>query len=101
MAKSRKAGGAAVTQNLSLNQQPSPPAADEKRREQIALAAYYRAERRGFQGGSPLDDWLAAEAEIDGDGAATTAKKRPGRALNALEQLKIVQGPARPFFRRG
>ncbi|MBI4757283.1 MAG: DUF2934 domain-containing protein [Betaproteobacteria bacterium] len=36
----------------------------------IAEAAYYRAERRGFQGGSELDDWLEAEAEVTGDMAA-------------------------------
>ncbi len=30
----------------------------------IAEAAYYRAERRGFQGGCPIEDWLAAEREI-------------------------------------
>jgi len=29
-----------------------------------AEAAYYRAERRGFEAGHELDDWLAAEAEI-------------------------------------
>lgn len=29
----------------------------------IAEAAYYRAERRGFQPGGEIDDWLAAEAE--------------------------------------
>lgn len=39
----------------------------EKRYRMIAEAAYYRAERRGFQGGSEADraDWLAAEQEID------------------------------------
>ena len=31
----------------------------------IAMAAYYRAEKRGFTGGSQEDDWLQAEAEID------------------------------------
>jgi hypothetical protein len=31
----------------------------------IAEAAYFRAESRGFAGGSDLDDWLAAEMEID------------------------------------
>ena len=31
----------------------------------IAEAAYYRAERRGFQGGCPVEDWLAAEREIN------------------------------------
>jgi len=31
----------------------------------IAETAYYRAEQRGFQGGSPEQDWLESEAEID------------------------------------
>jgi uncharacterized coiled-coil DUF342 family protein len=31
----------------------------------IARAAYLRAEKRGFQGGDPVEDWLAAEAEVD------------------------------------
>jgi hypothetical protein len=38
----------------------------------IAEAAYFLAERRGFQGGDPLQDWLEAEAAIDrilGEGA--------------------------------
>lgn len=30
----------------------------------IAEAAYYRAQRRGFEPGRELEDWLAAEAEI-------------------------------------
>lgn len=35
------------------------------REEMISVAAYYRAEHRGFGGGDALADWLAAEAEID------------------------------------
>lgn len=31
----------------------------------IATAAYLLAEQRGFAAGRELDDWLAAEAEID------------------------------------
>lgn len=31
----------------------------------ISVAAYFRAEHRGFGGGDTLTDWLAAEAEID------------------------------------
>jgi len=31
----------------------------------ISVAAYFRAEHRGFWDGDPLADWLAAEAEID------------------------------------
>jgi hypothetical protein len=37
----------------------------EKRRELISAAAYRRAQRRGFAAGKELDDWLAAEAEVD------------------------------------
>jgi hypothetical protein len=36
-----------------------------ERIEMIAIAAYHRAERRSFSGGSPEQDWLEAEAEID------------------------------------
>jgi len=35
------------------------------REELISVAAYFRAEHRGFEGGDPMEDWLAAEAEID------------------------------------
>lgn len=31
---------------------------------QVALAAYFIAEKRGFAPGHELEDWLAAEAEI-------------------------------------
>ncbi len=37
----------------------------EERQRMIAEAAYLRAERRGFVGGDPAEDWLSAEAEID------------------------------------
>lgn len=37
----------------------------ESRIEMIEVAAYYRAEHRAFNGSSPIDDWLEAEAEID------------------------------------
>jgi len=40
-------------------------APDELRRQWIAEAAYYIAERRGFDGRSPDEDWWEAEAEID------------------------------------
>lgn len=38
---------------------------DDRRRQMIATAAYYRAERRGFNGGNPEEDWLMAESEVD------------------------------------
>lgn len=34
------------------------------RREMIATAAYFRAERRGFEPGHELEDWYAAESDI-------------------------------------
>ncbi|MEW5943905.1 MAG: DUF2934 domain-containing protein [Pseudomonadota bacterium] len=37
----------------------------EQRYRMICDAAYFRAERRGFVGGNPAQDWLEAEAEID------------------------------------
>jgi hypothetical protein len=43
----------------------SPACSGEDRYRMIAEAAYYRAESRGFAGGSDLEDWLAAEMEID------------------------------------
>jgi len=39
-------------------QQPEKPVSD------IATAAYFKAERRGFVPGRELDDWLEAEAEM-------------------------------------
>jgi len=35
------------------------------RERMIAEAAYYLAAERGFQGGSAMQDWLTAEAQID------------------------------------
>jgi hypothetical protein len=43
------------------------PSFSESREARIAEAAYWRAERRGFGAGQELDDWLAAEKEVDGD----------------------------------
>jgi hypothetical protein len=37
-----------------------------ERDRRIRLAAFYRYEARGRQPGREIDDWLAAEAEIDG-----------------------------------
>ena len=37
----------------------------DQRAHYIEIAAFYIAERRGFAPGNPLEDWVAAEAEID------------------------------------
>ena len=61
----------------------------EERRRMIAEAAYFRAERRGFSGGQSLEDWVAAEAEVDArlDGGAD----RPA-VLAELEQRLATAG---------
>ena len=43
----------------------SGPVAPEQRRMMICEAAYYIAEHRGFEAGHDVDDWLAAERQID------------------------------------
>jgi type IV secretory pathway VirB10-like protein len=47
--------GAAVAKKLDAAQ----------RANYVEVAAFYIAERRGFAAANPMDDWLAAEAEID------------------------------------
>jgi hypothetical protein len=44
---------------------------DADRSAMFQAAAYLRAEKRGFQGGDPTQDWLDAEREVD----ATLAKE--------------------------
>jgi hypothetical protein len=52
------------------------------RHELIAVRAYYLAEARGFTPGAEIDDWLAAEAQVDARGregqATGDAGERPG-----------------------
>jgi hypothetical protein len=45
----------------------SPPTLTSEcdRRNLIAIEAYLRAERRNFAAGHELEDWLAAEAEVN------------------------------------
>lgn len=41
------------------------PVDPDLRRQMVADAAYFLAERRGFEAGHDLEDWLAAEAMVD------------------------------------
>lgn len=58
---------------MSSNDSISVPAGSDlriqvkpaERLEMIAVAAYFRAERRGFAPGGAQQDWLLAEADID------------------------------------
>jgi len=71
MAKARSesttgAAKAAAVQRTKKTSTPSIESITASEREQlIAEAAYYRAERRGFQGGDPMQDWIEAEAEVE------------------------------------
>jgi hypothetical protein len=76
----RSAGTAkpAEAEKGAPRRRPSPPApaaapeavtgntvSEEVRRAMIAQAAYLRAQRRGFAPGGEVEDWMAAEAEVD------------------------------------
>jgi hypothetical protein len=54
--------GAKPNSSASPNQRPIDPT---QREAVIRKAAYLRAERRGFGMGKEIEDWLAAEAEVD------------------------------------
>ena len=59
-----------TTKRSTVKAKPAPAPARAANRDadpaKIAVAAYYRAEKRGFQPGWELEDWLAAEREIRG-----------------------------------
>ena len=65
--------------------EPMTPTAAE-RQEMISVAAYYRAERRGFAPGEAEQDWLQAEVEIDQLLAAIT---RHGITREAYERAGL------------
>jgi hypothetical protein len=52
------------TEHDSLIDTYSPDIDIDELREMVAKSAYYRAEKRGFEDGYELDDWLEAELEI-------------------------------------
>jgi hypothetical protein len=61
-----------------FSRDPSPfskqlPPDSSAYRELVAIAAYYRAERRGFAPGGEIEDWLDAEREV----AARLNEARP------------------------
>jgi hypothetical protein len=53
---------------------PAPAEVQGSRVQQIAVAAYYLAERRNFSPGSELEDWLSAERQIDAAEQAVRGK---------------------------
>lgn len=58
----------------------------EERQRMIAEAAYFRALQRGFSGGDSVEDWLAAEHEVD---------ERLLRSRRQMKQPAVTELPAR------
>jgi predicted nucleic acid-binding Zn-ribbon protein len=56
---------------------------NSQRQQMIAEAAYFRAERRGFNGGDTVRDWCEAEAEID----AQLRKLEEGQLVERVEEV--------------
>lgn len=58
----------AAQRDADLAQMATPiaDAGQAEREARVAIAAYFRAEKRGFDPGHELEDWLAAEAEFAG-----------------------------------
>jgi hypothetical protein len=67
----RSANSTVSTNPASLARDSAPPDVEpnrdtpEERHQKIAQRAYLRAEQRGFEPGNELNDWLAAEQEVD------------------------------------
>lgn len=59
----------------------------EERQRMIAETAYFRAMQRGFSGGDPLDDWLAAEREIS---RLLPTPQQQKQELAAYEKLRTT-----------
>ena len=58
-------GKSAPKPKAALNRSAGQPVSADQRQLMISEAAYYIAERRGFDAGHELDDWLLAERQID------------------------------------
>ncbi len=66
-AASKKAATNSSAPSAGTNKPPPSPVniSAEERWRMVATAAYHRAEKRGFEPGHEVEDWLAAEREID------------------------------------
>lgn len=88
MTKSTKSGGNPTTTSQSSGN-PGTANAEDERRRMIAENAYYRAQQRGFNGGQAIDDWLAAEREIN---RLLPNPQQQKQELAAYQQLRTHLG---------
>jgi hypothetical protein len=96
--RARSAAGAAPhAESKSAN---APESAAEARRRRTAIAAFYRAQARGFAPGRELEDWLEAEREVDSldaarhEQAATPQPAAAGANRPQSEQATPARGRA-------
>jgi glucan-binding YG repeat protein len=55
----------AATKTKTTTSKPNKSITAEERWQMISEAAYFLAEKRGFSGGNPCDDWTQAESQVD------------------------------------
>ena len=73
VSQAKVTGSDATKKSAAPKASKKPPAGNttivtlnpEEHYRMIAIAAYYRAEKRGFIGGDPAQDWVHAEAEVE------------------------------------
>jgi DNA-binding protein HU-beta len=86
----------------------APRAQADKRAAMIAEAAYFIAERRNFQPGDELSDWLAAEQAVEASlgsarqartrGATQSAATKPGKkkvSKATVKKAEVRKAPAK------
>lgn len=61
-----------MTQQLIVTDNPLSSSNSDAQQQDIAVAAYYRAQARGFAPGNEMQDWLEAEQAIH---AGSTGKR--------------------------
>ena len=72
-----------------------PPRSDASERlDRIAMAAYYNAERRGFEPGHELEDWLDAEKSIDGEAREPVLPAPRPININVREEIRGRDRPS-------
>ena len=64
------------------------PLTDDEKKRMVAQAAYYRYEKRGGTGGDSVEDWLAAEAEVERHLRDSCHPKLQTQALAAYQWMR-------------
>jgi hypothetical protein len=71
---------------VDLGCEPRMEVSPEERHEMVAVAAYFRAERRGFLSGLEHEDWFEAAAVID---AMLETMRRAGVTRRDYERVGL------------